>query len=168
MDTHSVPKGMRIALEEAGKAAAEHEIPVGAVVMRGREVLSAAHNEREGSGDPTAHAEMLAIRRAAKNAGTRRLSGCTLYVTLEPCAMCAGAAMAAGLSEIVFGAWDNAAGCAGSVYALPEDPALSRMGAARCVGGIAEEPCAKLMRDFFQERRVKEKISGRQEDSGFL
>ena len=155
-EKEGIPEGMLLAIREAEKAAEEREIPVGAAIMRGSEVLSVAHNERERTQDPTDHAEMLAIRRAAKYAGTRRLAGCTLYVTLEPCAMCAGAAMAAGLSEIVFGAWDDACGCAGSVYALPEDPALRRMGGARCTGGIAEESCSELLTGFFRARRETE------------
>ena len=158
-----IPKGMQIALQEAEKAAVEHEVPIGAAILRGMEVLSSAHNEREKQCDPTAHAEILAIRRAAKAVKTRRLSGCTLYVTMEPCAMCAGAAMAAGVSEIIFGAWDKACGCAGSVYALPEDLALQRIGRARCTGGIAEEACTKILKDFFRERRNESEAKQYQE-----
>ena len=153
---------MQIALREAEKAAAEDEIPVGAAIFKDGKLLSCAHNERERQSDPTAHAEVLAIRRAAQVLKSRRLLGCTLFVTLEPCAMCAGAAMAAGLEEIVFGAWDDAAGCAGSVYALPEDPALRSMGGARCrcTGGIAEGECARVLAAYFRNKRGRKAPHG--------
>ena len=105
---------MRAALEQAYLALASGEIPVGAVVTCGGQIVAAAHNERETTGDPTAHAEVLALRRAAQALGRRRLEGCTLYVTLEPCPMCAGLLAQAGLDEIVFGARDALAGCCGS------------------------------------------------------
>ncbi len=163
-DFSGIPEGMRIALREAGEAVKEEEIPVGAAVFKNGKAVSSAHNEREKRKDPTAHAEMLAIRLAAKKTGRRRLSGCTLYVTMEPCAMCAGAAMAAGIDEIVFGVWDEAAGCAGSVYALPEDPALGRMGRARCIGGIAEKECSQLLTAFFRRKRNQKMLTGRKTD----
>ena len=141
---------MEAALEEARAAAKEGEIPVGALVCRDGEILASAHNEREALQDPTAHAEILALRRAAARLGSRRLSGCTLVATLEPCPMCAGAALAAGVREIVFGAYDPEKGCAGSVYALPEDP---RLGAVPCTGGMLEDRCAGLLEAFFGKRR---------------
>ena len=141
---------MREALSEARAARDAGEIPVGAVVARDGRILSAAHNERETLRDPTAHAEMTAIRRAAAALGTRRLSECTLYVTLEPCAMCAGAALAAGVERIVFGAYDPKKGCAGSLYALPEDPQL---GSVPCIGGVLEEECGAVLDGFFCEKR---------------
>ena len=116
---------MREALSEARKAFDESEIPVGAVMARGGEIIARAHNLREQTGDPTAHAEVLAIREAARAMGGRRLSDCTLYVTLEPCPMCAGAMVMACLDKCYFGARDERQGCCESVYALPMDPAFS-------------------------------------------
>lgn len=143
---------MRAALEQAYLALASGEIPVGAVVTCAGEIVAAAHNERETTGDPTAHAEVLALRRAAQALGRRRLEGCALYVTLEPCPMCAGAAVMAGVESIFFGAPDPRAGCAGSVYALPEDPAFGRV--IPCMGGLLEAECAQVLRDFFARRRA--------------
>ena len=143
---------MQRALEEAKRALELGEVPVGAVVVCGGEVIASAHNEREATGDPTAHAEVLALRRAAQALGRRRLEGCTLYVTLEPCPMCAGAAVMAGVESICFGAADPRAGCAGSVYALPEDPAFGRV--IPCMGGLLEAECAQVLRDFFARRRA--------------
>ena len=143
---------MRAALEQAYLALASGEIPVGSVVTCGGQIVAAAHNERETTGDPTAHAEVLALRRAAQALGRRRLEGCTLYVTLEPCPMCAGAAVMAGVESICFGAADPRAGCAGSVYALPEDPAFGRV--IPCMGGLLEAECAQVLRDFFARRRA--------------
>ena len=148
---------MEAALEEARAAAKAGEIPVGAVVCRDGEILASAHNEREALQDPTAHAEILALRRAAARLCSRRLSGCTLAVTLEPCPMCAGAALAAGVREIVYGAYDPDKGCAGSVYALPEDP---RLGSIPCTGGVLEERCAGLLEAFFRQRREGGKTPG--------
>lgn len=142
---------MRAALEEAGLAKAEGEIPVGAVVVCGGEVVARAHNEREESLDPTAHAEVLALRRAAKRLGRRRLDGCTLYVTLEPCPMCAGAIVMAGVDRVYYGAADARAGCAGSVYALPEDPAFGKK--IPCLGGLLSDACGEMLDGFFEERR---------------
>ena len=143
---------MRAALEQAYLALASGEIPVGAVVTCGGQIVAAAHNERETTGDPTAHAEVLALRRAAQALGRRRLEGCTLYVTLEPCPMCAGAAVMAGVESICFGAADPRAGCAGSVFALPEVPAFGRV--IPCMGGLLEAECAQVLRDFFARRRA--------------
>ena len=142
---------MRQALEEARIALEAGEVPVGAVVVHEGRVVAAAHNEREQRADPTAHAEVLALRAAASALGRRRLNGCTLYVTLEPCPMCAGAILMAGVDAVVFGAADPQKGCAGSVYALPEDPALG--GFIRCMGGLLEEECAQVLRSFFDARR---------------
>ena len=146
---------MRLALEEAQKAFEQNEIPVGAVIARNGEVIAAAHNLREQMGDPTAHAEVLVIREAAKKLGSRRLTGCTLYVTLEPCPMCAGALVMAGLDSCYFGAKDERQGCAESVYALTMDPAFYHR--LPCIGGLLEEEAAELLRRFFLERReIKE------------
>ena len=145
---------MRKAIDEANCAMEHGEIPVGAVIVSDGEIVSVAHNEREGLCDPTAHAEVLAIRRAAQRLGRRRLHGCTLYVTLEPCPMCAGTIAMSGLDEVVFGAYDREAGCAGSVYNLPEDAAF--MHPVSCSGGLLEKECAEIIAGFF-ERRRKEK-----------
>lgn len=142
---------MQRALEEAKRALELGEVPVGAVVVCGGEVIASAHNEREATGDPTAHAEVLAIRRAAKRLGRRRLTGCTLYVTLEPCPMCAGAIVMAELGGVYYGAADETAGCAGSVYAIPEDPAFGRR--ITCMGGLLEGECKEILDGFFEERR---------------
>ena len=142
---------MRAALAQAKLALDAGEVPVGAVVVCGGEVIAAAHNERETACDPTAHAEVLALRRAAKRLGRRRLSGCTLYVTLEPCPMCAGAIVMADVDSVYYGAADETAGCAGSVYALPEDPAFGRRIA--CMGGLIEAECKEILDGFFEERR---------------
>ena len=146
----SIERAMEAALLEAKLAAQAGEAPVGAAVLCGEEIVALAGNAREASCDPTAHAEVLALRRAAKQLGRRRLSGCTLVVTLEPCPMCAGAALLAEVDRIVFGAYDPAKGCAGSVYCLPEDPLLGKI---PCLGGVREAECAALMTDFFRERR---------------
>jgi len=116
--------GMQAALEEAGKALAEGEIPVGAALFRGDRLLWADHNRREQRKDPTAHAEMLCLRHGAEQRGDWRLDDCTLYVTLEPCPMCAGALVMSRLKRCVFAAADPEAGCCGSLYDLPADPAL--------------------------------------------
>lgn len=142
---------MRAALGEAAQALALGEVPVGAVVVRDGEIVARAHNERETGGDPTAHAEVLAIRRAARALGRRRLSDCTLYVTLEPCPMCAGAIAMARLGEVVFGAYDERAGCCGSLYALTEDAAFGAV--IPSSGGLLEEECRALLDRFFAEKR---------------
>ena len=143
---------MRAALYEARAALKEGEFPVGAVVARGEEIVARAHNLRERLHDPTAHAEVLALRRAAQALGRRRLEGCTLYVTLEPCPMCAGAAEMSGLARVVYGARDAQYGCCGSVYRLTEDPAFPTYCPAD--GGVLADECAALVRQFFQNRRV--------------
>lgn len=142
---------MRLALEEAKKAFDEDEIPVGAVIVRDGQVVARAHNLREQTGDPTAHAELLAIRAAAQALGTRRLQGCTLYVTLEPCPMCAGALVMACVNRCYFGARDERQGCVESIYALTNDPAFYHR--LPCVGGVLENECAELLKRFFAKRR---------------
>ena len=143
---------MRFALEEARIAFAEGEIPVGAVVADGERVRARAHNRRETDADPCAHAEILALRKAAAHLGRWRLQGLTLYVTLEPCPMCAGAAEMSGLARVVYGARDAQYGCCGSVYRLTEDPAFPTYCPAD--GGVLADECAALVRQFFQNRRV--------------
>ena len=144
-------KMMALALQQANLALQAGEIPVGAVIARGDEVIAMGHNRRELDGDPTAHAEVVAIRAAAKALGRRRLSGCTLYVTLEPCSMCAGAIVMAGLDRVVYGAADPKQGCTGSVYRITEDPAFTHFCAADG-GGLAGE-CRQLLDGFFQKAR---------------
>jgi tRNA(adenine34) deaminase len=142
---------MSLAIERA-RAAGEHgDVPIGAVVAREDEVLAAAGNERELRHDPTAHAEILAIRAAAGALGGWRLPGTTLYVTLEPCAMCAGAIVLARVPTVVFGAADAKAGAAGSVLDILGEPALNHR--PEVTGGVMEEECAALLREFFSTRR---------------
>ena len=142
---------MAEALREAELAASEGEIPVGCVIVRDGEIVARGHNLREQTGDPTAHAEVVAIRRAAQALGRWKLEGCTLYVTLEPCPMCAGAISQARLARLVYGASDPAYGCAGSVYRIPEDPAFNHF--CRSDGGVLEGECRALLEDFFRRRR---------------
>ena len=142
---------MRRALLAAEAAAEKGEVPVGAVVARGREVLAIAANEREATGDPTSHAELIAIRRASAALGGWRLTGCTLYATLEPCPMCSGAAHAARLSRLVYAAPDPKAGYAGTLHNTPADARLNHTFLVE--GGLLEAEAAQLLRDFFQNRR---------------
>jgi len=144
---------MRRALLAAQDAAEMGEVPVGAVVARGGEILAVAANEREATGDPTAHAELLAIRRASATAGGWRLTGCTLYATLEPCPMCAGAAHAARLSRLVYAAPDPKAGYAGTLHNTPADTRLNHT--ILVGGGLLEAEAATLLRDFFNNRRQR-------------
>jgi len=127
------------------------DVPIGAVVVRDGEVVAAAGNERERRGDPTAHAEILALRDASAAIGRWRLDRCTLYVTLEPCAMCAGAAVLARVPRVVFGAADPKAGFAGSLGDLLRDPRLNHR--AEVVGGVLAEECGEVIRSFFRGRR---------------
>ena len=142
---------MREALKLAREAQMAGEVPVGAVVVCKEKIIACARNERETSGDPTAHAEVLALRRAAEALGTRRLEGCTLYVTLEPCPMCAGAIVMAGIDAVFFGAYDPRCGCAGSLYDLPEDASFGRV--IPCSGGLLEAECRLALNAFFDLRR---------------
>lgn len=142
---------MDVALEEA-RAALEHgDVPVGAVVVRDGDELARGHNRREVDQDPTAHAELLAIRRAAAALGSWRLEGCTLYVTLEPCTMCAGAIVLARVPTVVFGAEDPKAGAAGALWDVLDDARLNH----RCevVRGVRAAECGDLLRTFFRARR---------------
>ncbi|MEZ5171605.1 MAG: nucleoside deaminase [Acidimicrobiia bacterium] len=144
---------MRVALDEAAAAAEHDDVPVGAVVARAGtgEILARRHNERELTGDPTAHAEILALRDAAAATGTWRLDDCALVVTLEPCPMCAGAAWASRITTIVYGATDPKAGSTGSLYNLAADPRLNHE--SEVVEGIEAGEASALLRDFFSARR---------------
>lgn len=144
---------MRLALDEARRAAAEGEIPVGALVLdAGGEVIATGRNARVQGTDPTAHAEIVALREASWARGDRILDDCTLVVTLEPCVMCAGAILAARVPRVVFGAWDEKAGAAGSVYDLLRDGRLPHP-VPEVVGGVLAEECAAPLEAFFRERR---------------
>jgi len=144
---------MRRALLAAESAAENGEVPVGAVVARGDDVLAVAANEREATGDPTAHAELLAIRQAAAALGGWRLTGCTLYSTLEPCPMCAGAAHAARLHRLVYAAPDPKAGYAGTLHDIPADDRLNHTIVVDW--GVLEAEAAELLRNFFKNRRER-------------
>lgn len=151
MDSDPETAAMRLALDEAAAAATHGDVPVGAVVLLGGDVIARRHNERELRGDPTAHAEVLALRDAAAAVGTWRLDGATLVVTLEPCPMCAGAALAARVDRIVFGAADPKAGTCGSLYNLAADPRLNHE--MDLDGGLLASETARLLREFFAARR---------------
>jgi tRNA(adenine34) deaminase len=144
---------MGLALDEARAAARHDDVPVGALVVRLDDgaVLGRRHNERELRGDPTAHAEILAVRDAAKRSGTWRLDGCALVVTLEPCPMCAGVALAARLGVVVFGAADAKAGACGSLYNLGADPRLNHE--FRIIDGVRADEAAGLLHEFFAAHR---------------
>lgn len=144
-------KWMRMALALAEEALDAGETPVGCVIVRAGEIIATARNRREEARDPTAHAEMLAIREAARKTGNWRLSDCEMYVTLEPCPMCAGAVSQARLGRLVFGAFDKERGCAGSVYRICEDPAFPWFTPSE--GGVLEAECALLLNRFFQRAR---------------
>ncbi|MFJ1653763.1 tRNA adenosine(34) deaminase TadA [Streptomyces sp. NPDC088337] len=143
---------MRLALDEAGRALPGGDVPVGAVLLAGdgTTVLGIGHNEREATGDPTAHAEVLAIRRAAARTGQWRLAGCTLVVTLEPCTMCAGALVLSRVDRVVYGARDEKAGAAGSLWDVVRDRRLNHR--PEVIEGVLAEECAALLTDFFRGR----------------
>jgi tRNA(adenine34) deaminase len=146
---------MRRALLAAGSAAEKGEVPVGAVVARGEEVLAVTANQREAANDPTAHAELLAIREAARTLGGWRLTGCTLYTTLEPCPMCAGAAHAARIDRLVYATPDPKAGYAGTLYNVPADTRLNHTISVE--KGVLEAEAAEMLRNFFRNRRTMSK-----------
>jgi tRNA(adenine34) deaminase len=142
---------MGVSIEAAQAAARSGEVPVAAVIVRGGKQIALAANQTVASADPSAHAEMLAIREAAGVLGDWRLTGCTIYVTLEPCAMCAGAIVLARMHRVVFGAWDEKAGMAGSVGDLLRHPALNHQPQVKA--GVMEEECGAVLKEFFDERR---------------
>jgi tRNA(adenine34) deaminase len=142
---------MKLALEEAEQALREDEVPVGAVIVHQERVIAVAHNQREQLHDPTAHAEMIAITQAAESLQSWRLDGCTLYVTLEPCPMCAGAILQARIPTLVYGTTDPKAGAVHTLYHMLDDPRLNH----RCqtVSNILAQPCAAILSRFFQAQR---------------
>ena len=143
---------MRTALEEARRATLTGDIPVGAVVLDATgSVIAAGHNRREVDGDPTAHAEVLALREAAAQLGTWRLDSCTLVVTLEPCTMCAGALVLARTERLVFGAWNQEMGAAGTLWDVVRDRRLNHR--PEVLGGVLEQECAALLESFFAVQR---------------
>ncbi|HEX2058756.1 MAG TPA: tRNA adenosine(34) deaminase TadA [Actinomycetota bacterium] len=150
--TRSDEDFMRLALAEAAAALEHDDVPIGAVVARDGEVLAAARNERELRRDPTAHAEVLALRAAAEVTGSWRLGDTTVYVTLEPCPMCAGALVLARVARLVYGPQDPRAGAAYSLYNVVQDPRLNHF--VDVTTGVLEEECAALLRTFFQGRRA--------------
>jgi tRNA(adenine34) deaminase len=142
---------MRLALAEAQQALAENEVPIGAVIVHGERVVAAAHNQREQLRDPTAHAEMIAITQAAGALASWRLEGCTLYVTLEPCPMCAGAIVQARVPLVVYGAADPKAGAVATLYQLVSDRRLNHQ--AQIVPGVLADQCGQLLTRFFEAQR---------------
>lgn len=148
-------KFMEEALKLAKKAAEREEVPVGAVIVKDGEVIARAFNKRRNPADATGHAEIAAIKKACKKTGDFRLSGCDLYVTLEPCPMCAGAIALTRPDAVIFGARDDRAGCCGSVYRLTED---SRLGlhTVPAHGGVLADECAAVLSEFFKSRRPSE------------
>jgi len=142
---------MALALECARRAAREGEVPVGAVLVAGGEVIAEGWNRPVASHDPTAHAEIVALRAGALHLGNYRLGGCTLYATLEPCTMCMGALLNARLARLVFGAWDLKAGACGSVVDLPREPRLNV--GIDVFGGVLSDEAAALLKQFFESRR---------------
>ena len=144
---------IRNALDLARESVKRNEVPIGAIVVRNNSILSAATNRTVRDQDPTAHAELLAIREAASKLDTWRLDDCTLYVTLEPCAMCAGAIVLSRIKRVVFGAWDEKAGMAGSVGDLLRHPRLNHRPEVRA--GVLADECGRLLEGFFQAQRAR-------------
>ncbi|MAG17474.1 MAG: tRNA-specific adenosine deaminase [Phycisphaerae bacterium] len=142
---------MRLAIKQAQRGAEQDEVPVGAVVYRGNELLATAHNLRESGNDPTAHAEILALRNAAKTIGSWRLTDCTIAVTLEPCPMCTGALVNARIARLVYGAADPKMGCVDTLYQLCGDSRFNHR--VQVVAGIMADECGQLLTTFFEARR---------------
>ncbi|MEO0556703.1 MAG: tRNA adenosine(34) deaminase TadA [Bacteroidota bacterium] len=149
LDPHR--RWMRLALMEAERAMEANEVPIGAVVVKGSQIVGRGHNQVERLSDPTAHAEMLAISAACQTLGTKFLDGCTLYVTLEPCPMCSGALVWSRLDRLVFGAFDEKAGAASTLYDIPQDTRLNHQ--IETISGVEAEASADLLRAFFRARR---------------
>ena len=153
---------MQVALSEARDAATEGEVPVGAIVVREGDILARASNRTVRDQDPTAHAELLALRAAGAAGASWRLGDCSLYVTLEPCAMCAGAIVLSRVGRVVFGAWDEKAGMVGSVGDLLRHPRLNHR--PEVTGGVLEDECGALLRAFFAERRGRDFVDTSRSD----
>lgn len=147
---------MKLALEEAKKAERIGEVPIGAIVVKDGEVIARAHNLRETVQQPTAHAENIAIEKAAEALGSWRLEDCTLYVTLEPCVMCSGAIVMSRIPRVVYGASDPKGGCSGSLMDLLQEPRFNHR--AEVVSGVMEDECSQLLKDFFKQLRDKKKL----------
>jgi len=143
---------MKMAYAEAEKALKQDEVPVGAVIIKDNQIIAKAYNQVETLKDPTAHAEMIAITSACETLGEKRLEGCTLYVTLEPCPMCAGALVHARIDTCVYGAEDPKAGAVDSLYHLCEDPRLNHK--LKVISGVYEQKCSLILSHFFQQKRV--------------
>ena len=152
----SVNVYMEEALREAEKAALLDEVPVGAVIVHEGEIIARGHNRTRTDKDPTAHAEMIAIRAAAKKLGGWRLTGCTMYVTLEPCSMCAGAIVWSRMERLVIGAMDPKAGACGSVFNIPQEEALNHY--TEIETGMMQEECSEILKDFFADLRKRKNI----------
>ena len=144
-------KYMQEALKEAEKAALEGEVPVGAVIVKDGEIIARGHNQNETLKDPTAHAEVMALRQAGAVLGGWRLPGCEMYVTVEPCSMCAGAIVWARIQKLYIGAMDPKAGACGSVFNIPQEPKLNHY--VEIETGIMEQECSRIMKDFFKKLR---------------
>ena len=143
---------MRKALDEAILAYEEQEVPVGAIIVHEGQIIASAHNQRETLNDPTAHAEMIALTQAAATLGSWRLEGCTMYVTLEPCPMCAGAIVQARIPVVVYGATDPKAGACHSLYSITDDSRLNHR--AQVLGGVLADDCKALLQEFFRQQRA--------------
>ncbi len=144
-------KFMEEAYELAQSAENGGDVPVGAIVLFKGDIIGRGENRRQRDNDPSAHAEIVAIKQAAKHLGSWNLSGCSLYVTLEPCPMCAGSIIVSRLDSVYFGAFDKELGCCGTLYNLPEDERMNHR--AKVYGGILEEKCSKILSDFFKSKR---------------
>ena len=144
---------MKQALIEARKAYGKDEVPIGAVIVKDGKVIARGHNTRQQTQNAVNHAEIVAIQKACKKVGSWRLCGCDLYVTLEPCPMCAGACINSRLNAVYFGAYDAKAGCAGTLYNLPEDERFNHR--LKVEGGILQQECVKILSDFFKQKRQK-------------
>ena len=142
---------MKKALEQANRAYKAGEVPVGAVVVKDGKIIARGFNERETKQDPTAHAELTAMKKAAKKLSSWRLTGCTLFVTLEPCPMCSGVIINSRIDRVVFGAYDQKAGCCTTLYHLCNDERFNHR--AQVLGGVMEEECAEILSSFFREKR---------------
>lgn len=153
MAAESDERFMRLAIVEAKKAETLGEVPIGAVIVKDNQVIARGHNRREQLQEPTAHAELLAIIEASRKLGSWRLTGCTLYVTLEPCPMCAGAIVLARVDRLVYGAPDPKAGCAGTLMNLVQEARFNHR--AEVESGVLREACGRLLSDFFQKLRSR-------------